>query len=72
MLCVTPVKPRTVHNQCITSAKPPLTPAKPPVQCVHLALAALSKLLRGTKLLTNDIKELASALIKHQVTYFSL
>lgn len=37
------------------------------VQSVHASLAALSKVIRGTQLLTNDVQNLAAALLMHEV-----
>jgi len=42
------------------------------VQFVHLSLAALSKVLRGTQLLTSDVQTVGSALINLEVTCQSL
>ena len=39
------------------------------VQSVHANLAALSKVIRGTQLLTSDVQNLASALMDQEVTY---
>lgn len=41
------------------------------VQFVHLSLAALSKVLRGTQLLTSDVQTVGSALINIEVTHDS-
>jgi len=38
------------------------------VQFVHLSLAALSKVLRGTQLLTSDVQTVGSALINIEVS----
>ena len=38
------------------------------IQFVHLSLAALSKVLRGTQLLTSDVQTVGSALINLEVT----
>jgi dynein heavy chain 2 len=37
------------------------------VQNVHYSLAALSKVIRGTQLLTTDVQHLASALLNQEV-----
>ena len=37
------------------------------VQSVHASLAALSKVIRGTQLLTNEVQHLASALMTQEV-----
>jgi len=38
------------------------------VQFVHTSLAALSKVLRGTQLLTSDVQTVGSALMNLEVT----
>ena len=38
------------------------------VQSVHQSLAALSKVIRGTQLLTNDVQHLAAALLNQEVS----
>ena len=38
------------------------------IQFVHLSLAALSKVLRGTQLLTSDVQTVGSALINLEVS----
>ena len=40
------------------------------VQTVHQSLAALSKVIRGTQLLSKDVQNLASALLKQEVSLF--
>ena len=39
------------------------------VHTVHGALAALSKVIRGTQLLTKDVMDLAQALMSQEVLY---
>ena len=39
------------------------------VQFVHSSLASLSKVIRGTQLLTNEIQALAAALMNQEVSY---
>lgn len=43
------------------------------VQYIHAQLASLSKVIRGTQLLTNEVQNLAIALMNSEVTiYYSL
>ena len=37
------------------------------VQSIHASLASLSKVIRGTQLLTNDVQKLAAALLEQEV-----
>lgn len=39
------------------------------VQSVHQSLASLSKVIRGTQLLTNDVQSLAAALLNQEVRF---
>ena len=41
------------------------------VQSVHGTLAALSKVIRGTSLLTSEVQKLAAALLKQEVSLVS-
>ncbi len=41
------------------------------VQFVHQTLAALSRAIRGTAVLSNQTRQLASALLKHEVDTLS-
>jgi len=38
------------------------------IQVVHASLASLSKVIRGTQLLTSDVQALAAALMNQEVT----
>ncbi len=40
------------------------------VQAVHASLAALSKVIRGTQLLTSDVQHLAEALLNQEVSVY--
>lgn len=40
------------------------------VQSVHASLAALSKVIRGTQLLTSDVSKMAEALLNQEVCQF--
>ena len=40
------------------------------VQTVHQSLAALSKIIRGTQLLSKDVQNLAAALLNQEVSLF--
>lgn len=39
------------------------------VQSIHASLAALSKVIRGTQLLTSDVQKLAGALLEQEVFF---
>ena len=41
------------------------------VQSVHQSLAALSKVIRGTQLLTNEVQNLAAALLNQEVNQYT-
>lgn len=42
------------------------------VQSMHVSLAGLSKVIRGTTLISADIHKLAHSLLHHQVTSFEV
>jgi len=42
------------------------------VQSIHQSLASLSKVIRGTQLLTNDVQNLAAALLTQEVIFLHI